>query len=112
EARKQADAERDKKMEELRDEQRRLEREKRERPDDEELERRLQRNKRELERLEREQQQQQEQRRQLERLSKDLRDAAEQLRQKMCPEAMKRAAEELAKMEDEIKKLGSTARAQ
>ena len=112
EARKKSDQERDRKIEELKDEERRLQKEKQEHPDDEDTERKLQKNKRERERLERERENQKEQRRQLERLSRELQEAAEQLRQKMSPEAMKRAAEELGKMEDEIRKLGSSGRAQ
>ncbi len=111
EAQRKADAERDKKIEQLKDEERRLQRQRRAHPEDEETERRLQRNKRELERLEREKQEQAEQRRQLQRLSKDMQEAAEELRKKMSPEAMKRMAEELGKMQDEIRKLGSSERA-
>jgi hypothetical protein len=91
----------------LREEQRRLEREAQEHPNDQDVQRRLQRNQRQLERLEREQKQAAERRRQLERLSRELEKAAEQLRSKMSPEALKRAAEELSRMQDEIRKLGS-----
>ena len=110
-ASKKAQAARDQELDELKEEERRLQKKHDEHPDDEETERRLQKNKRTLERLEREKQAEQEQRRQLQRLQKDLQQAAEQLRQKMSPEAMRRAAEELGKMEDEIRKLGSDAQA-
>ena len=112
EASKKAQAERDQKMDELEEEERRLQKQHDEHPDDEENERRLRKTRRELERLEREKQADAEQRRQLQRLQKDLQQAAEQLRQKMSPEAMRRAAEELGKMEDEIRKLGSSSQAQ
>jgi hypothetical protein len=99
----------------LKEEQRRLQREMAQRPNDQELQRRLQRNQRELERLEREKQQRAEQRRQLERLQRELSRAAEQLRQKLSPEAaeaMRRAAQQLGQMENEIRKLGNMQKAQ
>ena len=109
EAQRQADADRDRKIDALKEEERRLKREAEAHPQDEEIERRLQRNQRELERLEREREQAREQRRQLQRLSRELQQAAEQLRQKLSPEALRRAAEELGKMADEIRRLGSSA---
>jgi hypothetical protein len=109
EARKKQEQERDQQIEKLKEEERRLKKQQQEHPEDQDNERKLQRNQRELERLEREKQAQQEQRRQLERLSRDLQKAAEQLRSKMSPEAMRKAAEQLGKMEDEIRKLGSSA---
>jgi hypothetical protein len=111
EAQKKADAERDRRIEELKEEQRRLQKQHEEHPEDQEAERKLQRNQRELERLERERQAQKEQQRQLQRLSRELQKAAEQLRSKMSPEAMKAAAEALQQMQDEIRKLGSSAQA-
>ncbi|MEO6954411.1 MAG: hypothetical protein ABI321_21620, partial [Polyangia bacterium] len=111
-ANKKAQAERDQKIDALKEEERRLRKKHEENPNDDDNERRLQKNKRELERLEREQQAEQDQRRQLQRLQKEMQQAAEQLRQKMSPEAMRRAAEELGKMEDEIRKLGSSSQAQ
>ena len=111
-AQKKADAERDKKMEALQEEQRQLQKQRQEHPEDQDTERRLKRNKRELERLEHEKKQQAEQKRQLERLSQDMQQAAEELRKKMSPEAMRKMSEELGKMEEEIKKLGSNGRAQ
>jgi hypothetical protein len=95
----------------LREEQRRLQRELKERPNDEELKRQLQRNQRELSRLEREKQAQAERQRQLARLERELQQAAEQLRNKMSPEALKQLAEELERMQDETRKLERSARA-
>lgn len=94
----------------LREEERRLKREQQEKPNDEEVRRKLQRNQRELERLEREKQKMAEQRRELERLERELRKAAEEMRKKLSPEqaeALKKLAEQLGKMENEIKKLGN-----
>jgi hypothetical protein len=99
----------------LKEEQRRLQKQLAERPNDQELKRRLQRNQRELERLEREKQQRAEQQRQLQRLQRELQQAAEQLRQKLSPEAaeaLRRAAQQLGQMENEIRKLGNMSRAQ
>lgn len=99
----------------LREEERRLRKELAERPNDRELQRRLKRNQRELERLEREKQRLAEQRRQLERLQRELQKAAEQLRQKLSPEAaeaLRRAAQQMGQMEDELRKLGNAQRVQ
>jgi hypothetical protein len=94
----------------LKEEQRRLKREQEQNPNDEETARRLKRNQRELERLERERQKMAEQRRELQRLQRELQKAAEQLRQKLSPEAaeaLRRAAQQMGDMEQEIKKLGN-----
>ncbi|HZS37902.1 MAG TPA: hypothetical protein VFF06_13790 [Polyangia bacterium] len=99
----------------LKEEQRRLQKQLAERPNDRELQRRLQRNQRELQRLEREKQQRAEQQRQLQRLQRELQQAAEQLRQKLSPEAaeaLRRAAQQLGQMENEIRKLGNMSKAQ
>jgi hypothetical protein len=95
----------------LRDEQRQLQRELAQKPNDEELQRRLQRNQRELERLEREKQQRAEQQRQLQRLERELEKAAEQLRQKLSPEALQKLAQQMQQMEQQISKLSSESRA-
>ncbi len=99
----------------LRDEERRLKKELAERPNDQELQRKLQRNQRELQRLEREKQQRAQQDRELQRLQRELQQAAEQLRQKLSPEAaeaLRRAAQQLGDMQNEIKKLGNQKSAQ
>jgi hypothetical protein len=99
----------------LKDEERRLKKELAERPNDQELQRRLQRNQRELQRLEREKQERAQQQRELQRLQRELQAAAEQLRQKLSPEAaeaLRRAAEQLGQMENEIRKLGNMSKAQ
>ena len=99
----------------LKEEERKLKKELAEKPNDRELQRKLQRNQRELERLEREKQQRAEQKRQLERLQRELQKAAEQLRQKMSPEAaeaLRKAAQQLGQMQNEIRKLGNQGRAQ
>jgi hypothetical protein len=99
----------------LKEEERRLKKELAEKPNDQELQRKLQRNQRELQRLEKEKQQRAEQQRQLQRLQKEMQKAAEQLRQKLSPqaaEALRKAAQQLGQMENEIKKLGTGQRTQ
>jgi hypothetical protein len=99
----------------LKEEERRLKKELAQKPNDKELERKLQRNQRQLERLEREKQQRAEQKRQLERLQRELQKAAEQLRQKLSPqaaEALRKAAQQMGQMENEIRKLGNMSKAQ
>jgi hypothetical protein len=99
----------------LKEEERRLKKELAQKPNDQDLQRKLQRNQRELQRLEREKQQRAEQQRQLQRLQKELQKAAEQLRQKLSPqaaEALRKAAQQLGQMENEIKKLGTGQRTQ
>jgi septal ring factor EnvC (AmiA/AmiB activator) len=94
----------------LKEEQRRLNKELEQNPQNQEARRKLERNQRELERLERERQQKAEQRRQLERLERELQKAAEQLRQKMSPEAaeaLRKLAEQMGQMQNQIQKLGN-----
>jgi hypothetical protein len=94
----------------LKEEERRLKKELEKNPENQEAQRQLKRNQRELERLEREKQQRAEQKRQLERLQRELQKAAEQMRQKLSPqqaEQLRKLAEQMGQMENEIKKLGS-----
>ncbi len=94
----------------LKEEERKLKRELEKNPDNQEAQRQLKRNQRELERLEREKKQRAEQKRQLERLQREMQKAAEQLRQKLSPEAaeqLRKMAQQMGQMENEIKKLGS-----
>ncbi len=109
------DKQREQREKQLKEEERKLKKELAEKPNDKELERRLQRNQRELEKMEREKDQHAEQKRQLERLQRDLQKAAEQLRQKLSPqaaEALRRAAQQMGQMQDEIRKLGNSGKAQ
>jgi hypothetical protein len=110
-----AEKKREQEEKRLRDEQRRLQREMAQRPNDQDLKRRLERNQRELQRLEREKQQQAERQRQLQRLQRELSQAAEQLRNKLSPEAaeaLRRAAQQMGQMENEIRKLGNMQKVQ
>jgi hypothetical protein len=99
----------------MKEEERRLKKELAEKPNDQELQRKLQRNQRELQRLEHEKQQRAEQQRQLQRLQKEMQKAAEQLRQKLSPQAaeeLRKMAQQMGQMENEIKKLGNGQRSQ
>jgi hypothetical protein len=90
----------------LEEEQRQLKKKLAERPNDQDLKRQLERNQRQLERLEREKEARAEQKRQLERLQRELEKAAEQLRNKLSPQALKRLAEQMQRMQNEITRLG------
>ncbi|MSP63474.1 MAG: hypothetical protein EXR72_24645 [Myxococcales bacterium] len=94
----------------LEEEQRRLKREQQEKPKDEEVARRLQRNERRLEQLKREGQARADAQRMLQRLQRNMQSAASQMRDQNragATQAMRDAARELGKMQDEIRKLGN-----
>lgn len=98
-------------MQELKDEERRLKKKLEQNPNDEETERRLKKNQRELEQLEREKQEREEARRELEQLQRDMQRAAEEMRkqlEKMTPEqrkALEKMAEDLQRMQQQMKQM-------
>jgi hypothetical protein len=110
EAREEQQAQRqiDKKKEEIR----RLEKKLEEQPQDEQAKRTLNKEKRELERLERENEERKKERqqRQLARLTRNMRDAAEDLKrknQRQSAQNMRRAADETRKMQNEQRRQGN-----
>jgi hypothetical protein len=98
-------------IQELKDEERRLKKQQQEHPGDEEIERRLKKTQRELEQLEREKQEREETRRELEQLERDMQQAAEELRkqvEKMSPEqrkAFEKMVDDLKRMQQQMQKM-------